>query len=339
METTDCLADLFLIFFSGKEKGCLCLSGNGIVLGAAVYTHQPEGMDLVKVKKSSSQDDNGICSAPAGHFSGMTAKKPRYLQIQNKALSLVPLSSQNNDLAGTAGTACCQNAFLVGIQVQHSSAPDQRSVQSLGSQHANLFIYGEDAFQSGVQNGRIIQNGQHVGYCYAIVAAQSGAVCRKPLSVGHQRNSLCIHIQFYTGILFTDHIHMTLRDQNGCILTSFGSICIDHYIARFILHIFISVVSGKSGQIVADGICMIGTVRDRSDLSEETEDFSRLYSGKVIGVLPVVLKLRGTGHCARRLRCSFFLFRSFFFFRSIFLCLFNHLICKRCFNDFLFRTA
>ena len=139
--------------------------------------------------------------------------------------------------------------------------------------------------------GGIVQDGQGHGHGDAVVAAQGGALGGNGVPLQHQVQALDSHVLGAAGLLFADHVHVTLEDHRLRRLIAGGGIPEDHHVVQLVLDIPQATGLGKVHQPVADGLGVAGTVGDGAQLLEETKN--------TLG-----LQMIQNGHNAR----SFFIF-------------------------------
>ena len=202
----------------------------------------------------------------------MTAHQAGDGDLLHRGVELLAADGQAAVSPGAAGTADGENSLVLGVHIQHPAALQHGDVQPLGAVHAGFLVHGEDGLDGRVGQGGIVQDGQGHGHGDAVVAAQGGALGGNGVALQHQVQALDSHVLGAAGLLFADHVHVTLEDHRLRRLIAGGGILEDHHIVQLILDIPQAPGLGKVHQPVADGLGVAGTVGNGAQLLEEVKD-------------------------------------------------------------------
>ena len=167
---------------------------------------------------------------------------------------------------GTAGTACQQYAFFLGINVQHPACLDLRQINGCRTQHADFLIGGQHNLQRRMGNGRVCQNRQGIGNRDAVITAQCGALCPDPFSICPQIQSLLLQVKRAIRFLFTDHIQMPLQHDRLRLLHARSPRCKQNDIVAVILPVIQTMLLCKTDAKITDRFCIAGAVGNPAQL-------------------------------------------------------------------------
>ena len=91
------------------------------------------------------------------------------------------------------------------------------------------------------------------------------------------------HVDGTVGILFADHVHVSLQNHRLVVFHAAGAVCKQDHIVQGILHIAQVVFPGKGHQIVADLLGVAGTMGHGADLLKIAKHCLRLQPGQFFG--------------------------------------------------------
>ena len=246
--------------------------GDGVVLETAADGDDPQVGLFLQGAQHPAQQHTAVGAALVDLRAGVTAHQTGDGDLQHRGAEGTAGYGQAAVSPGTAGTADGENALVLGVHIQHPAALQHGDVQPLGAVHAGFLVHGEDGLDGRVGQGIIVQNGHGHGHGNAVVAAQGGAPGGNGVALQHQVQALDSHVLGAAGLLFADHVHVTLEDHRLRRLIAGGGVPEDHHVVQLVLDIPQAPGLGKIHQPVADGFGVAGTVGDGAQLLEETKN-------------------------------------------------------------------
>ena len=181
---------------------------------------------------------------------------------------------------GAAGAGNGENALVLGVDIDESTALQLRQVDDVRAQHADLFVHGNDDFQRGMGDGIVSQDGQGIGHGNAVIAAQGGAVGKNIRAVMGQIQAIGFKMDGAIRLLLTDHVHVALDDHRGVILVPGRAALEQDHIVGLILDIAQAVFLGEAHQVVRNGFGVPGAMGDGANLLKITENGRGLQPGQ-----------------------------------------------------------
>ena len=156
-------------------------------------------------------------------------------------------------------------------------------INGSGTQQTDLFIGGDDQFNGRMGNGLVRQQCHTHSHSNAVVGTQGGTLGKDHPAVMHNNQSVHSHIQRAVGVLFTDHIHMTLENHRRMVFHALAGLSEEDHIVVLVLDVLQIILLCKLHQIVGDHLGIPGAVRDSTDLLKITEYSGRLQARQSLG--------------------------------------------------------
>ena len=138
------------------------------------------------------------------------------------------------DRIHAAGTAHAEIPFVFIVQVDESLARDESLLHGAGTVEAGFLRNGKQALHPRMSKRIIVQDRHRGRYADPIVGTERRVVGDHPAVFDHVMDRILGKVEVRGGLLFADHVGMTLQDDRGMILIPFGGRLRDHHIADFI---------------------------------------------------------------------------------------------------------
>ena len=206
--------------FSGEDQFRPCIARDGIVPGSAVHADNGILSFLLQAVQKAGQEEVGIGPAGADALSGMSAAQAADGDLQDLSLLFAASARQGADLFRPACAGGCDEALLLGVQIDQPAALKCGEIQNFSPQKAHFLIHRKNAFQRRAYEGLVRQERQHDRYGDAVVTAQGRPVRPEPLPVCLQGDGLFFHIDGIGFFFLTDHIDVALQGNGGSLLAT-----------------------------------------------------------------------------------------------------------------------
>ena len=238
------------------------------------------------------QQGDGVGPALVDLGAGVAAHKAHDIRLHSSAGHGRPGSGQVALDAAAAGAACGQHALLLRVDVDEQAAREVRKVHGGSAQQAHFLADGQHHFQRRVGDVVGVQHSQRIGHGNAVVAAQRGALGAHIAAVHHGADGVLFEVQLAVGGLIAHHVQMALQDQGRLVLVARGGRGFDEQVAHFILTAGKAVLLRKIFAVVAQGLLVVGGVRDAADRLKIVKNRCRFQSGQCAHNVPSPLVQR-----------------------------------------------
>ena len=146
-----------------------------------------------------------------------------------------------------------------------------------GSEEADLFHRSEDAGESRMFQGIVVQNGEHVCDAEPVVCAESRAPGPEEIPVHVKIQRILLEIVLNALVLLIHHVGVRLKYEDRSIFVTGRSGLVHYDVPHLILFICKTALLCESRDIIADGLLVAGSSRDPGDLIEkETLFFAKI---------------------------------------------------------------
>ena len=203
----------------------------------------------------------------------MSAHKTADFNFEFFAFCCNTLNRNMADCGKTAGTADPETSFCFGIHVDHTFAAEYAAIKPESSEKTDFFIYSDQHFQRRVWDVCTVKKCKGISNCNAVISTECGAVCRYVSVFDRKVQTVLGKVMFYIRSFFTDHIHMSLKDDGRSVFVSCGCRFVDNDVVQFILNIFETMFFCEIYKIITDLSGVSGTMRDLADFLKIIKDF------------------------------------------------------------------
>ena len=150
---------------------------------------------------------------------------------------------------------------------------DKLTSTSQTPEKTDVFIYSDQHFQRRVWDVCTVKKCKGISNCNAVISTECGAVCRYVSVFDRKVQTVLGKVMFYIRSFFTDHIHMSLKDDGRSVFVSCGCRFVDNDVVQFILNIFETMFFCEIYKIITDLSGVSGTMRDLADFLKIIKDF------------------------------------------------------------------
>ena len=255
-------------------------SRDGIILLAARDPQRLQHFPAIHLADQQGKHQDRVRPVLVDLRAGVSAAAACHGDAEQISGNRVAHNGEHRMLRESARTAREKHALVLGIDVEPATASDILRKQLMRTVHSGLLIDRRHKLDRRVRKIVRRQNREPVGKRDPVIAAEGCPLRIHELSVlrdGHIKAFL-LHILSAVLFLHGHHIHVSLKNNRGRVLTARRRVLPDDHVAAGLRDIRKSVFLRKILQIPADRSDIARAVRNRADLLEIFPDPSGLQS-------------------------------------------------------------